>query len=1213
MIYYELVAQLASILSSENVAKSCDIAGASIAAASRQQAIDQVVASQTPIPPQLLAPHVPGSVAAASPLPPGKPGHATTNVQLRSNMTGMHRQRAGKHHQSLRGKLCGKTGKIRRNAIGKRVDMSARTVATPNPMLNPIELDVPVVAAMKLSDWPIARWYNMHELTAALRNGPHIHPGMNFIKTDKGVILDLTHRKYSMLTLEMEWIPLTHMTNGKEIDNGRYPSLHKVSLMGYKARITDSLACGLPASSTTPLNADFDGDELNQHLPQSEEVKAESQELMGVKYNILSQRNSTALIYPVQDTPNSAYLTTSPGQVYTYDDAMQYLMQCPNWDGKMPEPTIRVRDPRTKRLKLYVTGCDLISAILPLGTFVLRDVKQEQQAKATIIKETEKERNRQQGTKACPARLLRLITPFLDREEISSWARSCKYIYHRLAQQPQYMSRDEFTSWQQENETPQQKTVREQILWGKTMADYMTACTQNGLRIQNGYLCYGQLTKEKIRDIVTDMAKDPYLSRYSNLQKIPDYIHDLEQLLHATLMDTQITFGVEEMENPAPRAVEAIIEKLCEWIDHVTLQKLPYTEEQINMVISYARKKIENIVIGHAHRNSVLGGKRDGFFEIVSAGGKGNAGNIVQIRASMLQQYTMGKRFTQGVARYKGMSPALWQGLIKESLSKGLSASSHMYHARGGREGIADTAVKVRDTGYCERKLTKGAGGHFISTGYTVSSGDGKCCQLAFGDTNMDVARVERSKLTLHMGSIVEFEQQHRIQPQEWSYMGLTAAEQASFDKFWQDLQAHRLKLQEYQLKSFDRQLKTQVLVPTNFEKLWHRFPIARDKGKQWKTEADIQRYVQDSKQGLSVGYIVNSIYRMLNGLRRIYPLTPYTYYWSLVLEWLSPKRVILEYQWSRNTFDQVMSYIEKQYCDCMLPPGEMQGINSAQVMSELITQLTFNSFHFAGADTGTVGGIVRLKELINMQSNLQTPALTIVLNNKYNTEADANRVAAIIPCVYLKDITLQAADVRPFDCPFTNSSEQATFAQLQTRFIHTQHENLSQDAIFWRLDKKKCIAHKLTPRMVVTKIQQYLAEQVKVCLKSLGKWKPKKQAFALLSTFTECHQWLLSHVMDTHWMVVLRLNEASLTDYQPLWNKYMSMDWKNTNKRHFLGIVADAAQMSVKIKGIKGIVNAQVSQQKEDIIDSASGKPQSITRWVIRTAGNDLFHKCSV
>ena len=1177
MIYCELVSHLASLLSTENVAKSADTATAAITAAGRQQALSESM--QQP------------GVAGTQPKP------MVNNGMMGARSMTIAKQRGGKT-KSYREKLSGKGGSMRRHCAGKRVDFSARTVVTPNPFLKSTQVGVPVPIAMKLTDPGRVRYYNMHEMTASLRNGPHIHPGINYIRHKNGKKVDLTSRNYSTFTLQWEDLVQRHAVNGDDIINNRYPSLHKQSMMGHEVWINGNMSEDLPGPCTTPYNADFDGDEMNLNKPQSFECKAEVKEIMGVHKQMRSQRNSGALIYPVQDTPNSAYLTTAPGQVFTYEKGMQYLMQCPGWNGKMPWPTICVKDPTTKKMQAYISGCDLISAILPPNTYVLREVNLSK-PKLTLLQ--------------LPVSALQDIHSFLAPHDQGTVQQLSRHFRNRLST---------FTFAMTDNEREDIRYDRPEYRERKDLRDYavqvgeqMTANSQNGLRIQNSYLCYGRLTREKLRDIVADLAVDPVLSSYSHDHDVINFIHDLEMLCHHILMDKGQTFGYDELINPDPEQTDAIIEALCAWMDKVEREKIPVTEDQINAVISKARQLIEDIIIGHAHEQSIIKGKRDGFFEIVSAGGKGNPANIVQIRATLLQQYSMGKRFVQGIKGYHGVSDALFRGIIKEGLGnpRGLSAWSHMYHSACSREGLADTAVKIRDTGYCERKLTKGTGVYMITSRYTVASGDGKCCQNAFGDDNVDPSRLEKATLHMINQDNATFKRAHYISERDWSALQrdgelLGKNDRKSFASFWKVICANRRSLRKFQLESFDHTLQSTVYVPVCFDRLLHRFAVAKDKGPWFQKKAhQIKEYIQ-SAQGLNVSYIVRSIQKKLKELSSHYPLRPFTYFWALMLEWLSPKRILCEYQWSRQTFDDVLDYIEKQYVYAMLAPGEMQGMNSAQCISELITQLTFNTFHFAGASSQLVGGIPRLKEIINMQSQLLTPAMTIVLNDEYNTEADATRAAMALPSVYLSNVLTQMPDVFPINTVFSDPKERQTTAKLRMQYISTEHGGLSDHMIRWKLDKKKCIASGMTPRHIVTKIQHYLAEQVKLINRSQTKTKSKINKNASSNCrFSDRHYWMMSCVTDDQWMIGLRLNEESMIDYLPLWNKYITTNSTYKTKRHFLGIIAGACGLATRLKGVRGITSAVVAQQSEDTIHTATGQTKKITRWIINTCGTNL------
>ena len=69
-------------------------------------------------------------------------------------------------------------------------------------------------------------------------------------------------------TLKEGMIVERHINNGDIVLFNRQPSLHKMSIMGHRVRVLDYSTFRLNLSCTTPYNADFDGAEMNIHVPQ---------------------------------------------------------------------------------------------------------------------------------------------------------------------------------------------------------------------------------------------------------------------------------------------------------------------------------------------------------------------------------------------------------------------------------------------------------------------------------------------------------------------------------------------------------------------------------------------------------------------------------------------------------------------------------------------------------------------------------------------------------------------------------------------------------------------------------------------------------------------------------------------------------------------------------------------------------------------------------
>lgn len=212
-------------------------------------------------------------------------------------------------------RLKGKSGRFRGNLSGKRVDFSARTVISPDPNLRVDQVGVPERVAKIMTFPEMVSRYNIDKLRKLVKNGPDIHPGANQVRLDGGdgfvKKLFLEHvREQLCEDLKIGDIVERHMEDGDVVLFNRQPSLHKMSIMSHKAKIMPWRTFRFNECVCSPYNADFDGDEMNMHLPQTEEARAEACELMAVPYNLVTPRNGEPLVAATQDFLTAAYLIT---------------------------------------------------------------------------------------------------------------------------------------------------------------------------------------------------------------------------------------------------------------------------------------------------------------------------------------------------------------------------------------------------------------------------------------------------------------------------------------------------------------------------------------------------------------------------------------------------------------------------------------------------------------------------------------------------------------------------------------------------------------------------------------------------------------------------------------------------------------------------------------------------------------------------------------
>ncbi|MCJ1359857.1 MAG: hypothetical protein MMC33_009860 [Icmadophila ericetorum] len=225
-------------------------------------------------------------------------------------------------NKTMRGfcqRLKGKQGRFRGNLSGKRVDFSGRTVISPDPNLGVDQVAIPELVAKNLTYPEKVSRYNKTKLQERVRNGPKTWPGANYIwKKDQEIKQFLKYGKLSLHAQNLQEgdIVERHLEDGDIVLFNRQPSLHKLSILSHYVKVRPHRTFRLNECVCNPYNADFDGDEMNLHVPQTEEARAEAIELMGVKHNLCTPKNGEPIISAIQDFITAAYLLSSKDKFY---------------------------------------------------------------------------------------------------------------------------------------------------------------------------------------------------------------------------------------------------------------------------------------------------------------------------------------------------------------------------------------------------------------------------------------------------------------------------------------------------------------------------------------------------------------------------------------------------------------------------------------------------------------------------------------------------------------------------------------------------------------------------------------------------------------------------------------------------------------------------------------------------------------------------------
>lgn len=232
-------------------------------------------------------------------------------LYMNSEMTGVPQSMlSSKPIRGLMQRLKGKGGRFRGNLSGKRADFSARTVISPDPNLAIDEVAVPESIAKTLTFPERVCAHNIHKLRRLVMRGPDVHPGANFVEFSSRVkkYLKYGDRRQIASELKIGDTVERHLDNGDLVLFNRQPSLHKLSIMAHRVRVSPHRTFSFNVAVCVPYNADFDGDEMNLHAPQTQEARAEALVLMSAISNMTTPRSGEPLIAAIQDYITATYL-----------------------------------------------------------------------------------------------------------------------------------------------------------------------------------------------------------------------------------------------------------------------------------------------------------------------------------------------------------------------------------------------------------------------------------------------------------------------------------------------------------------------------------------------------------------------------------------------------------------------------------------------------------------------------------------------------------------------------------------------------------------------------------------------------------------------------------------------------------------------------------------------------------------------------------------
>jgi DNA-directed RNA polymerase II subunit RPB1 len=812
-------------------------------------------------------------------------------------------QRSGRAFKSIKDRLNGKMGRLRGNLMGKRVDYSARSVITPDPNLSIQELGVPLKIAMNITKPVLVNDRNLAFLRVLVLNGPEEYPGAKIVEKG-GVQISLRYadRRIAAQTLKSGDVVHRHMVDGDYVLFNRQPSLHRMSMMGHKTRVMyKGNTFRMNVGDTKPYNADFDGDEMNMHMPQDIEAETELRHLAAVPHQIISPGSNQPIIGIFQDSLLGSFQFTRMPKGKPLDfSARDAMVLC---GGLMQLDTAIFKKER-------VTSFDLISQILPAMSMRVRNKSYEDGSVEALVEVVNGVyKNGQLGKSVLSA--------------------SSSGFIHRI------------------------------------FNDY-------GNQVSADFI-------DNLQYIVTE-----YMKRSSYSVGISDLVSDGNTA-------SEIATAIEGKRADVGRLIQSTLKG--EFKNETGKTNQEEFECKVNEILGKANEEA-----GKIGRRSLS--KENRFVVMVNSGSKGSDINIAQMISCLGQQQVEGKRIPYGFenrtlphfTKFDDSPEA--RGFIGSSFIKGLSPVALFFHAEAGRIGLIDTAVKTATTGYIQRKLVKGLEDLTAVYDGTVRNSKNRIIQFRYGEDNIDPCKVEEQHIGLAEMKLDAIYQHYNMvdvaydAPTKDRAAGQGAQTTAVCALWVEQMVKYRDDLVECVYGFTD---SAKVCSPVGFAHL-----IGNIDKQTVRELVDITP--------LEVFDLLDTYYAKLKALNHYAPTEMFR---MLYYFFFSPKELLVKRRFNKAAIVLLLENVVLQYKRAVINPGEMVGVIAAQSIGEPTTQLTLNTFHFAGvASKSTVTrGTPRVEEIISLSPNPKNPSMTIYLHEPDNMRA--GDIKALVEHTVLRNITV--------------------------------------------------------------------------------------------------------------------------------------------------------------------------------------------------------------
>ena len=874
-------------------------------------------------------------------------------------------QKSGRPLKSLRARLKGKEGRLRGNLMGKRVDFSARTVITPDPNLSLDEVGVPRSVAMTLTVPEAVTPLNMTRLTQLVQNGSMEYPGARYVIREDGtrISLALGGPAARNTPLQPGYVVERHLQDGDPVLFNRQPSLHKMSMMGHRVRVMPYSTFRLNLSVTTPYNADFDGDEMNLHAPQSLEARAELQELAAVPRQIISPQSNKPVMGIVQDSLLGIRKMTRRDVLLTREQVMNLVLWVPGWSG--PDPSMGASTgPHPLQGQLPIpailkpvprwTGKQILSMVLPRVNLL---------AYHSAHPDGEVNNECSPGDTRVWIEDGQLLTGILCKRTVGNTSGG---LVHVILQEHGPAAATAFFNGVQRVVNQWLLSHGFSIGIGDTVADVRTMATITSAISK---------AKRRVQEIIQESQHAPGLTCLPGMTRRETF----ERL---------VTNELDRARNTSGKSAQSSLKEQNNVKQMVVAGSKGNAINISQMTACVGQQSVEGrrIPFGFKHRTLPHFTKHDD--------GPESRGFVEN---SYLRGLTPQEFFFHAMGGREGL------------IDTAVKTAETGYIQRRLVKALEDVAVQYDGT-------VRNAVGDIIQFLYGDDGMDATFLEKQALEGGRLSPSAFEARFKLDLAALPG-----RARPEDIWDRGVadevarqTPAIQVALDREWRTLLADREAL--LKPPSHGASKRTPLLDPLSMDTS-RPLPV-HVRRLIWTIRNKLH---VDPRQptDLSPMYVIQGVSDLMLRLQAaLCPGDPrssqqdsvaghaLTLFGIHVRSMLAVKRVLFEYRLTRAAFDAILGEIEVRTLRAMVAPGEMVGTIAAQSIGEPATQMTLNTFHLAGVASSMMNhGVPRLKEIINVAKKMKTPGLSVYLKDDLGKKAETAKTVQVA----LEHTTLRA------------------------------------------------------------------------------------------------------------------------------------------------------------------------------------------------------------